>query len=312
MGNIGSYIAQSVPPSSKFKVEDIPDLSGWIIIVTGGNTGIGYEIIKAVLLKNAKVYMAARSSEKAAMAIARLKVETGGKEAIFLELDLSNLSSVRNAAKEFKQKESALHVLFNNGGVMNTPIEQLTADGYDLQFGTNVIGHYVLFKELLTPLLAGVQSSQDKKARIVNMSSSAQMFIDTIHFDTIKDTPERRKLGSAKLYMQSKLANIVLSNEIGRRYGSEGLVSISLNPGNIKTDLQRHTPAAFMLLFGWLFSPVSLGALTPLYAGVSSASGDLNGKYLIPWARIGKMRPEASDLSVGEKLWKWLEDETQN
>ncbi|KAF8824664.1 hypothetical protein HHX47_DHR8000225 [Lentinula edodes] len=122
---------------------------------------------------------------------------------------------------------------------MNTPIQLLTTDGYDLQFGTNVIGHYVLFKELLTPLLAGAQSSQDKKARIVNMSSSAQMFIDTIHFDTIKDTPKRRKLGSAKLYMQSKL-------------------------------------------------------------------------YLIPWARIGKMRPEASDLSVGEKLWKWLEDETKS
>ncbi|KAH7872559.1 NAD-P-binding protein, partial [Lentinula edodes] len=312
MGNSGSYIAQSFPPSSKFMVRDIPDLSGWIIIVTGGNTGIGYEIIKAVLLKNAKVYMATRSSEKAAVAIARLKVETGGKEAIFLELDLASLSSIRNAANDFKQKESALHVLFNNGGVMNTPIQFLTTDGYDLQFGTNVIGHYVLFKELLTPLLAGAQSSQDKKARIVNMSSSAQMFIDTIHFDTIKDTPKRRKLGSAKLYMQSKLANIVLSNEIGRRYSSEGLVSISLNPGNIRTDLQRHTPSAFMLLFGWLFSPASLGALTPLYAGVSSASGDLNGKYLIPRARIGKMRPEASDLSVGEKLWKWLEDETKS
>ncbi|GAW09158.1 NAD -binding protein [Lentinula edodes] len=265
-------------------VRDIPDLSGWIIIVTGGNTGIGYEIIKAVLLKNAKVYMATRSSEKAAVAIARLKVETGGKEAIFLELDLASLSSVRNAANDFKQKESALHVLFNNGGVMNTPIQLLTTDGYDLQFGTNVIGHYVLFKELLTPLLAGAQSSQDKKARIVNMSSSAQMFIDTIHFDTIKDTPKRRKLGSAKLYMQSKL-----SQSWKHKNGSTKTYTLSIHV---------------------TFS--SLGALTPLYAGVSSASGDLNGKYLIPWARIGKMRPEASDLSVGEKLWKWLEDETKS
>ncbi|KAJ4470854.1 hypothetical protein J3R30DRAFT_3531247 [Lentinula aciculospora] len=312
MGNIGSYLAQSFPPSSKFKVEDIPDLTGWIIVVTGGNTGIGYEIIKVVLSKNAKVYMATRSRAKAIAAIAKLKTETGGKEAIFLELDLSDLTSVRHAANEFKQKEDRLHVLFNNGGVMNTPIERLTADNYDLQFGTNVIGHYVLFKQLLVPLLASVQSSEVKKARIVNMSSSAQMFIDTIHFETIKDTPERKDLGSAKLYMQSKLANVVLSNEIGRRYGPEGLVSISLNPGNIKTDLQRSTPAAFMLLFGWLFSPASFGALTPLYAGVSNASEDLNSTYLIPWARVSKMRSEASDVVLGQRLWKWLEDETKD
>jgi len=310
MGIIWDYFVQAFPPQSKFKVEDIPDLTGKIIIVTGGNNGIGYEIIKALLFKNAKVYMASRSHERAEAAISKLKTETG-KEATFLELDLANLSSVRKAAEEFKSKERELHVLFNNGGVMNTPIEQLTADGYDLQFGTNVVGHYLLTKRLLPLLITGAQSSPDNKARVVNTSSSAQMFTDTIDFVAIKDVSASKKLGSDKMYMQSKFGNIVLSNELARRYADKGIVFISVNPGNLKTDLTRHTPAAFMMLFGWLFWTASYGALTPLYAGVSPETVDYDGKYLIPWAREGAMRPEAQNIELGERLWNWLEAETK-
>ncbi|KAJ6581090.1 NAD(P)-binding protein [Mycena capillaripes] len=327
MGNISSYLAQSFPPKAKFSVEDIPDLTGRVIIVTGepslhllvllfrlhrsgGNGGIGYEIVKALLPKNAKVYMLSRSKERAESAISRLKTETG-KEAMFIQLDLADLDSVRRAADEFKSKENQLDVLFNNGGVMNTPIEQLTKQGFDLQFGTNVLGHYLLTKRLLPLLNAAAQSSPDKKARIVHLSSSAQMFVDTVDLDALTDGPARNKLGPAKLYMQSKFANIVLSNELARRYGDKGIVSTSANPGNLKTDLQRHTPGAFMMLFGWMFSPAPYGALTPLYAGVSAASVDLNGKYLIPWARVGAMRKEAADPNLGEKLWNWLEEQTK-
>jgi len=107
--------------------------------LVGGNVGIGKETIKALLEHNAKVYMASRSKEKADAAISELKAQTG-KEAIFLELDLSSLASVRKAAEEYLSKEHELHVLFNNAGVMWPPTELLTADGYDLQFGTNVLG----------------------------------------------------------------------------------------------------------------------------------------------------------------------------
>ncbi|KAJ6503408.1 NAD-binding protein [Mycena vitilis] len=326
MGNISAYFAQSFPPKSKFTVDDIPDLTGKVIIVTGGfvwsniflrcfpprllalsNGGIGYEIIKALLPKNAKT-------------------ETG-KDVLFIPLDLSDLDSVRKAADEFKSKETKLDVLFNNGGVMNTPIEQLTKQGFDMQFGTNVMGHYLLTKRLLPLLIAAAHSSLDKKARVVNQSSSAQMFVDTIHLDALTDVPARKKLGIAKMYMESKFVrrfllasacykfrsqgNVVFSNELARRYSDQGIVSTSGNPGNLKTDLQRHTPGAFMLLFGWLFSPAPLGALTPLYGGVSTDSEDLNGKYLIPWARVGVMRKEAEDPKLGGKLWKWLEEQTK-
>ncbi|RDB24292.1 hypothetical protein Hypma_008796 [Hypsizygus marmoreus] len=310
MGNIGSYFAESFPPKSKFNVEDIPDLTGKVVIVTGGNSGIGYETIKVLLTKNAKVYMASRSKERAEAAISKLKAETG-KEAIYLEVDLSNLDSVRKATDEFKSKEAELHVLFNNGGVMNTPIEQRTADGYDLQFGTNVIGHYLFTKRLIPLLIAGAQTSSDKKARVVNISSSAHLFTNSVSLDALKDPAALKKLGSGAMYMQSKFGVIVFSKELARRYGDKGIVSISLNPGNLKTDLQRHTPGAFMVFFGWLFSPAPFGALTPLYAGVSPQGAELNGKYLIPWARVGKPRPEAEDPKLGEKLWSWLEAETK-
>ncbi|KAJ7110090.1 NAD(P)-binding protein [Mycena epipterygia] len=310
MGSLWSYLAQSFPPKSQFTVDEIPDLTGRVILVTGGNGGIGYEIIKVLLTKNAKVYMLSRSKERAEAAISRLKSETG-KEALFIQLDLADLDSVRKAVDEFKSKETQVDVLFNNGGVMNTPIEQLTTQGFDMQFGTNVIGHYVLTKRLLPLLMAGAQSSPDKKARVVHQSSSAQLFVDTIDLEALTDGPARRKLGKEKIYMQSKFANVVLSNELARRYGDKGLVSASGNPGNLKTDLQRHTPGAFMMLFGWLFSPAPFGALTPLYAGVSPASVDLNGKYLIPWARVGAMRKEAADPKLGEQLWNWLEEHTK-
>jgi NAD(P)-dependent dehydrogenase (short-subunit alcohol dehydrogenase family) len=95
---------------------------------------------------------------------------------------------------------------------MNTPIEQLTKQGFDMQFGTNVIGHYLLTKQLLPLLAAAAESSPDKKARVVNQSSSAQMFVDTIHLDALTDVPARKKLGSAKMYMESKFVDFFCSH----------------------------------------------------------------------------------------------------
>ncbi|KAK7442478.1 short-chain alcohol dehydrogenase [Stygiomarasmius scandens] len=328
MGNLISYLAEAFPPKPKFTLEDIPDLTGKVILVTGGNTGIGYEITKALLSRNAKVYIGCRSEEKAKAAISQLKQESNN-EAIFISLDLASLSSVKRAADELKSKETQLHVLFNNGlvldsmlaftsiltrypsnsGVMNPPISKLTTDGFDLQFGTNVIGHFLLTK-LLVPLLSAGAEASSTPSRIVNMSSSAQMFVDTINFNAIHDGPARRKMGPAALYMQSKFANVVLSNEFARQFVDQNIHSNSLNPGNLKTDLQRTTPGAFMLFFGWLFSPAPYGALTPLYAGVSPETSTWNGKYLIPWAREGKMRAEAADSKLGQELWDWLEKAT--
>jgi len=307
-----SLINESMPPKSKFSVDHIPDLSGKVMIVTGANTGVGYETAKALLLHNAKVYIAARSPEKSREAIKKLKAETD-KDAIFLKLDLASLKAVKAAAEEFTSKENELHVLFNNGGVMVPPIEQLTEDGYDLQFGTNVLGHYYFTMLLLPVLLAGTSTSGDGKARVVNTSSSTHMF-SNMDLNTFKDGPARKKAGPQKLYSQSKHGVVVWATELARRYGDQGIVSTALNPGNLKTELQRHLRLGFILkpLVDLVLYPVPYGALTQLYAGTSPEGKDFNGKYLIPWARMGEARADTQDRTVGSELWSWLEEQTRN
>ncbi|PIL34972.1 hypothetical protein GSI_02759 [Ganoderma sinense ZZ0214-1] len=302
-------LQQGFPPKSKFSVDDIPDLSGRIVIVTGGNVGIGYETVKALLQHNAKVYLAARSKEKAENAIASLK-EATGKEAIFHELDLGSLSSVKKSADEFLSKEKELHILFNNAGVMGPPVDMLTKDGYDLQWGTNVVGHYY-FTELLMPaLLAGVKSSPDQHARVITTSSSGAYF-DTLHWDTFKDTPERKKQASQTLYFQSKHGNVVVARQVAKRYGDQGIISVSVNPGNIRTDLQRYMSSIGKKTLNLALYPAPYGALTQLYAGTMPEALKHNGEFFIPWARVGKCRPEAYDDEIGERLWNWLGDEVK-
>ncbi|KAI0662127.1 NAD(P)-binding protein [Cubamyces menziesii] len=305
----GSVMAQSLPPKSKFSVDQIPDLTGRVVIVTGGNVGIGYETIKALLPRNAKVYMASRNKEKAEAAIASLK-EATGKEAIFLELDLSSLASVKKAAQEFLSKEHELHILFNNAGVMWPPVPMTTKDGYDLQFGTNVLGHFY-FTELLMPaLIAGVASSPDHHARVITTSSSGA-YLNTLHWDTFKDTPQRRKMAREALYYQSKFGNVVVANQVAKRYADKGIISISVNPGNIRTELQRYVPAFARKVMNYMLYPTPYGALTQLFAGTMPEAINYNGEFLIPWARLGKCRPEAYDPEIGKRLWEWLDEQVK-
>ncbi|KAF9479833.1 NAD(P)-binding protein [Pholiota conissans] len=308
MGLVQSMYDESLPPRSSFSTKDIPDLSGKVIIVTGANTGIGKETARALLVHNAKVYIACRHPEKAAQTIKDLKKDTE-KEALFLKLDLGNLKSVKVAAEEFIAKEKELHVLFNNAGVMTPPISQLTAQGYDLQFGTNVLGHFYFTKLLIPLLLAGTKSSPDGKARIVNTSSSASIWTDKIDFNTLSDTAARKRKGPYALYFQSKLGNVLVSNEYARRYGNQGIVSTSLNPGNIQSELVRYMNPVALFFAKFALWETRYGALTQLWAGTSPEGAELNGEYLIPWARVGTGNKIAQDLKLREDVWNWLEEQ---
>ncbi|KAG2131788.1 hypothetical protein DEU56DRAFT_739839 [Suillus clintonianus] len=306
MGNYLSLLGQSFPSKSAFLVDDIPDLTGKVIIVTGANTGIGKETAKTLLAHGAKVYVAARSQEKAEVAIKDLKDSTGG-EALFLKLDLGDLKSVKAAAEEYISKETKLDVLFNSAGVMFPPTDWLTADGYDLQFGTNVLGHFYFTKLLLPTLIATAKSAPDGKARVITTSSSAHMLCG-LNFSAFKDSPARKKMSASALYGQSKTATF----ELARRYGSEGIVSIPLNPGNIKTDLARHMPSFQRSILNLFLYDVEHGALTQLYAGTAPEAVGLNGKYLVPWARVGPTRNDARDPKTGVALWEWLEEQVKD
>ncbi|VDC03821.1 unnamed protein product [Peniophora sp. CBMAI 1063] len=305
MGNVYSYYTQTFPPKAEWTPEDIPDLSGKVIIVTGGNSGVGRETCKALLAHNAKVYLAARSPDRAQRAIEHLKEQTG-KEAIFLKLDLSDLKQVRQAASDFLAKEDTLNVLFCNAGVMGTPADKLTEQGYDMQLGTNVLGHY-LFTTLLLPALRNA-SSTGTKARVVSTTSLASGLTSTVHFDWFTDSDGRRKQAPMTLYNDSKFGNLVFARELARRHG-DVLVSTACNPGTLKTELGRHSGAMEAFMLSLLQYPAHMGAYTQLWAGTSSEGADLNGKYLIPWARVGTPNPAAVEPEIGKKLWEYLEAE---
>jgi len=315
--SIGVF-SQLFPPKPTWAAADVPDQAGKVVIITGGSGGIGQETARVLLSKGAKVYIAARSQEKSQKAIDELKKETGNESVFFLKLDLSDLFAIKAAAEEFVDKESELHVLYNNAGVMYTPVDKVTEQGYDMQFGTNVLGHFYLTKLLLPVLTATAKNSPAGTVRVVNVSSLSHYSRapEGIRWSSVSpgnnSLEAREKLGTIKLYGQSKLGNILFSIELARRYGGEGIVSISLHPGVIKTDLTRYLGTLVQRLGRMIAYPVSYGAISSLYAGTAPAASELNGKYLTTWARVTLPDSQALDSELGKKMWEWCEEQDKD
>ncbi|KAJ7615814.1 hypothetical protein FB45DRAFT_934740 [Roridomyces roridus] len=313
---MGAALGRLFPPSF-LPERDIPDLSGKIILVTGGNTGIGYETVKQLLLKNATVYLAARSPEKGAAAIKRLEDETGGKSALFLELDLSDLPNVRKAAEGFLAKEGRLDILINNAGVMNCPPDMLTAQNHDLQFGTNVIGHF-FFTELLLPALTKSYEQTQIPARIINVSSMGHKFApgNGLNFASLKAGPERdawvnktgKLMARAQLYGESKIGNIYSSNYWAKTH-SDVLVSCSLHPGSINTELLRHSPGFIQVLANYFIYPPHMGAYTQLWGATVATPAQITGQYLVPWGKVGTPDKRTTDSKVEAEMIDYLREQ---
>jgi retinol dehydrogenase-12 len=221
---------QCFPVKPSYSTHDVPDLSGKVVVVTGGGSGIGFETSKVLLVRNAKVYIATRNANKAMAAIEQLEAQTG-KKAFFLKLDLTSLSSVKAAAAEFTSLERQLHILFNNAGIGGVePLRCPTLDGYETAMATNVIGHFH-FTRLLLPTLRTTAASSGSPVRIINTSSVTHYICRNMDFDSFKEGPARRARWHLLLYAQSKLANIIFSNELHKRFQKDGIVSIAVNPG---------------------------------------------------------------------------------
>src|SRR5580700_607073 len=222
-----------MPDKKAWTADDIPDLSGKTIVVTGGNSGIGYEAALEFARKRADVILACRDLGKARTAAAQITASASGAKVDIMELDLSNLASVRGFSDAFHLKHQALHVLCNNAGVMAIPYRQ-TADGFEMQFGTNHLGHFALTGLLLDRLLA------TEGARVVNVASGAHR-IGSIRFD---DLPATRRYGKWTAYGQAKLANQLFTLELDRRATNRGadLTSVAAHPGYAATNLQAVGP----------------------------------------------------------------------
>src|SRR5713101_6111374 len=208
--------------ASRWSSDDIPDLSGKTIVVTGGNSGIGYEAALEFARKRAKVILACRDLGKARTAADQIAASSPGADVEVMALDLSSLASIRAFADAFHLQHPALHVLCNNAGVMAIPYRS-TVDGFEMQFGTNHLGHFALTGLLLDRLLA------TDGARVVNVSSGAHR-MGRMHFDDLQWEHGYRKWPA---YGQSKLANLLFTFELQRRVDAAGkkLISVACHPG---------------------------------------------------------------------------------
>jgi NAD(P)-dependent dehydrogenase (short-subunit alcohol dehydrogenase family) len=296
-------------PIKGWTADDLPDLSGKVIVVTGGNSGIGFHASTEFAKKRASVVLACRTIQKAQAAAAQIVAAHPQAALEVRELDLANLESVRNFARAFCAEQRTLHVLCNNAGVMALPYRR-TVDGFEMQFGTNHLGHFALTGLLLEMLL------RTEGARVVTVSSGAHR-IGRIQFN---DLQWERGYSEWLAYGQSKLANLLFTFELHRRAERAGvsLKSVACHPGYSATNLQMAGPRMrgfWMLEIGMEFAnrlfaqSAEMGALPLLYA---AAAPDLKGGDYIGPDGLGELRgyptrvsssAAARDPAIARRLW---------
>ncbi|MEU8663999.1 oxidoreductase, partial [Actinoplanes philippinensis] len=224
--------------SDNWTEQNIPDQSGRVAVVTGANTGLGFATARALAGRGATVVLAVRDMAKGRRAADRI-----AGDVTVQELDLSSLDSVRAAAATLHATHPRIDLLINNAGVMYTP-RLSTRDGFEMQFGTNHLGHFA-FTGLLLDLLLPVPGS-----RVVTVSSTGHRIRAAIHFDDLQWERSYSRVGA---YGQSKLANLLFTYELQRRLAARaGTVAVAAHPGLSDTELARNTPAALRLPVTWL------------------------------------------------------------
>lgn len=292
---------------------DIPDLSNQVIIVTGGNVGLGLETIRQLAKHNpARIFLAARSRDKAEAAIQDLRGSDPKASPItFLPLDLAFFDSVKTAVATFLKTESRLDILINNAGVMMIP-EGLTKDGYEIQFGTNVMGH-ALLTQLFLPTLTRT-SKLNPQARVVALSSASEgVGSDGVwDLNTLK-TP-MSEIHTTKRYGRSKLGNIHYATALARRYAGQVKV-VSVHPGMVATNLHHSSDGTFLKPFlniavSLFATPVEKGARSQLWAAVSPDI--VQGEFYAPIGQVAKNSKASRNHDLSEKLWGWIQCELKD
>jgi NAD(P)-dependent dehydrogenase (short-subunit alcohol dehydrogenase family) len=291
----------------KWDSNDILDQKGRVAVVTGSSSGVGYETARVLAEKNATVILAVRNLKKGNAAAEKILIQHPNADVKVMELDLANLESVRNSAAEFRSQFSRLDLLINNAGVMMPPYSK-TEDGFELQFGTNHLGHFAL-TGLLFDLIKATSGS-----RIVNVSSSGHNYGD-LDFDDLNW--EKRPYKKMKAYADSKIANLYFTYELQKRVdrnGGKPLVTAA-HPGWTATELQRHV-GLIGFLNHFFSQDITMGALPTLYAAVGA---DVKGSdYYGPSGRREMKgypkKVESNELShnqeIARKLWEVSEELT--
>lgn len=303
-----TLVRQVFPSHADFREEHLPSQHGRVVIVTGSSSGMGMELARILYLKGATVYLAARSKDKLDRAYKDIVGSAPPNSPVgrleILLLDLADLTSIKKSAEDFMSREPHLHVLVHNAGVMNPPANSRTKQGYDLEMGTNCLGPFLFTQFLLPTLISTTRALRDAglpanlaASRIV-WTSSISIFAAAPHGMVFDSQPTSHgTMGGPTImtdiqlnYAQSKVGNVFHSAEIVRRYADEGIISIALDPGLLKTELQRnHTPAQ-KAMGKFFFKDAKYGAYTELFAGFSpevTVEKAKEGAFVIPWGKWG-------------------------
>lgn len=300
----------TTPPVTAWKVQQLDDLTGKRYFITGGNSGLGFEAATHLRRANADVFIAARSRTGGSEAAARLTEIQGPGVVQVIEIDLASTESIRKANDEIRQHIDGLDAIINNAGVMETPQRQ-TADGFELQFGVNYLGHFLL-NSLLFDLITA------RSGRIVSVSSTAHRDADGINFDDPMFTDDYSPKAA---YSQSKLACLMYGMELARRLdtANSSVISTIAHPGFSATNLTQAGPTGFAkilykILTPLMAQPASAGALPEVLAAAGNEAQ--NGGYYGPTKRsdtrgpIGESRSSdaAKDKQAAARLWTLSEE----
>jgi NAD(P)-dependent dehydrogenase (short-subunit alcohol dehydrogenase family) len=291
----------------RWTVDSMPEVSGKVAIVTGANSGIGFEAARALTEKGGRVVMACRSLERGQAALREIMVDHPHGDVELMELDLADLASLRRFAERYLNGHDDLHLLINNAGVMFIPQLERTADGFEMQFGTNHLGHFALTGLLLEAL------ARTPGARVVTVTSFGYI-LGRIDFDNLNAEKSYSSIGA---YTSSKLANLLFTYELQRRFESAGVAAISTasHPGWTATNLQRHV-TLFQVLNNIVAMRPAKGALSTLYA--ATAPDVEGGSYFGPrglmqvWGYPKQLKSSrrSHDRALAEGLWAVSEELT--
>jgi dehydrogenase/reductase SDR family protein 13 len=269
----------------------VGDLDGRTFLVTGANTGIGRETVRALAGRGAKVFLACRSEARTRPVIDEIAAQTGNTALEFLPLDLGELSSVRACADSFLAAGEPLHALINNAGLAGR--RGITESGFELAFGTNYVGPFLLTSLLLDRL------RESAPARIVNVASEAHYRAPGIDFEAVRKPTQ--SLGGLREYAVSKLADVLHAQELARRLDGAGVTTYALHPGVIASDVWRRVPwpARSLMKLG-MRSPEE-GAKTSLYCATSPDVAGESGHYYDDARRKGPSAGATPELAA--ELW---------
>jgi NAD(P)-dependent dehydrogenase (short-subunit alcohol dehydrogenase family) len=247
----------------------VAELEGKTALITGANTGIGAETARALAGRGAKLFLACRSEAKTTPVIQAIVAQTGNHDVTFLPLDLGDLASVRACATAFLDKGEPLHVLINNAGVAGH--RGTTKSGFEVMFGTNHVGHFLLTALLLERVRASAP------ARIVIVSSIGHYNAKGIDFETVR-RPTRTITGMRE-YCVSKLANVLHAQELARRLHDDRVTTYALHPGSVATDIWRRVPWPVRPLLTRNMLPPAEGARTSIYCATAPELAEETGLY---------------------------------